>query len=291
MSKNIRLFVLLAILSTAIVSCEITRTVSEDDTPVSGDTVYELYAPQSDMDKAFNIVFVPDDSYGDLSVLANRQDFVDDMTDVIENAYWQNRAYFNGFLHFNYYYMTETGDVQARSPDVNGNFRCPTVTWPAGVNTDAAFADQLILIHQNNLRDCGGGGRATAEPTSYRTIVHETGHGLFGLPDEYCCDSTYSEVKPVLYATESACKNDPDNSAWRNCVSLTSSRDGSTWWRSQGDITNNLIMRNAGTEVWESGPADWFIMEEAYQSLGSSQVSTPDVFAPDRWDYDVPPAP
>lgn len=279
----------LALLSN--LGCEIQRIVSDDDTPFSGATVYELFISQRDNDKAFNVVFVPDASYGDLSVTANRQAFVDDMADVIENGYWQNRAYFNGLFHFNYYYMTTSGSVTPRTPDAAGNFRCPTVVWPAEVDTDGAFADQLVLMHRNDLRDCGGGGRATAEPTSYRTIVHETGHGLFGLPDEYCCDSFYREVRPVLYATQAGCQGDANNASWRNCVSFTSARDGSTWWRSQGNITANLIMLNIGTEVWESGPADWFIMNNAYQTLGSPSVGTPDVFAPSRWSYTVPPAP
>lgn len=271
--------------------CEINRTVSEDDTPFSGATVYELYISQDDIDNAFNIVFVPDVSYGDLSVTANRQAFVDDMTDVIENAYWQNQAYFNGLFHLNYYYMTETGSVTPRAPDAEGNFRCPTVVWPNQVNTDAAFADQRVLMHRNELRDCGGGGRATAEPTSFRTIVHETGHGLFGLPDEYCCDSSYSEVRPILYASQAACNNDANNAGWRNCVSFTSSRNGSVWWRSQGSINSNLIMLNPGNEVWESGPADWAVMDSAYQALGAPRVSAPANFAPGRWSYSVPPAP
>jgi hypothetical protein len=276
----------------AITGCEINKTVSDDDVAVSGTTVYELFVTRSNIDDAFNIVFVPDASYGDMSVLANRQNFVDDMTDVIENGYWQNRAYFNGLFRFNYYYVTVSGSVVPRTPDAMGNFRCPTVTWPAAVNTDGAFADQLLLIHSNTLRDCGGGGRATAEPTSYRTIVHETGHGLFGLPDEYCCDSFYSEVRPVLYSTGNACTTDANNASWRNCTSFTSSRDGSVWWRSQGNITTNLIMLNGGNEVWESGPADWFVMDSAYGTLpGSPNITPPADFAPARWSYTVPPAP
>lgn len=286
---------LLTLLVVGVVSvlnsgCEINKTVTADDTPSFGTTVYQLYTPQSDLDKAFNVVFVPDTSYGDLSVLGNRQAFVNDMTDVIENAYWQNRGYFNGLLHFNYYYMTAAGSVVERTPDADGNFRCPTVTWPTQVSTDAAFADQIVLMHQNDLRDCGGGGRATAEPTSYRTIVHETGHGLFALPDEYCCDSSYREVVPVLYATQNSCNNDPVNASWRNCVSFVSSRNGSTWWRSQGSINTKLIMLNGGSEVWESGPADWEVMEDRYDDLGAN-ITPPADFAPASWSYSVPPAP
>lgn len=270
--------------------CEIDSTVSEDDTPTSGATVFELYAPAIDPADAFDVVFVPDASYGDMSVLANRQAFADDAADAIENGYWQNQAYFNALFSFNYFYMTASGSVTANPPDASGNFVCPTVTWPAQVNTDAAFADQLILLHSNVLRDCGGGGRATAEPTSFRTIVHETGHGMFGLPDEYCCDGGYFVAAPVMYSSQTACTGDAANASWRNCQSHTSSRNGSVWWRSQGNISTNLIMFNTGDEVWESGPADWASMSNTYTAAGAS-VSTPTVLAPGQWDYTVPPAP
>jgi len=270
-----------------VAGCEIDRTVTTDDEPITGTTtVFELYVV-NDLDDAFNVIFVPDGSYGDMSVIANRQTFVDDVSDVIESGYWQNQAYFNGWFHYNYFYMTATGAVTARPPDANGNFQCPTVTWPAAANTDGAFADQLLLIHSNVLRDCGGGGRATAEPTSFRTVVHETGHGIFGLPDEYCCDGGYFSMAPIMYNSQVGCTGDAANAGWRNCVSHTSSRNGSVWWRSQGGVTTNLIMFNGGNEVWESGPADWASMSGSYQGLGAT-VGAPSVFAPDRWDYNVP---
>ncbi len=270
-------------------ACKLTRTVSADDAPASGATVFEVFAPKSDLDGAFNVLFVPDASYGDMTVVANRQRFVNDAIGIIENGYWQNRAYFNGLFLYNYYYMTATGSVTARPLDADGNFQCPTVTWPAAVNTDGAFADQIILVHANELRDCGGGGRATAEPTSFRTMVHETGHGLFGLPDEYCCDGGYFAKSPVMYTSSADCTGDAANAAWRNCGSHTSSRNGSVWWRSQANITTNLIMSNAGNEVWESGPADWAVMDQAYRSLSGAPVVTPPAaFAPAQWSYVVP---
>ena len=132
------------------------------------------------------------------------------------------------------------------------------------------------------------GGRATAEPTSFRTIVHETGHVIFGLPDEYCCDSSYRVVEPVLYDSEADCTGDAANASWRNCESFTSSRDQSEWWRSQGDIDTNLIMLNTGDPVWESGPADWVVMEAVYDGLGGTPVVPPSVFAPTTWDNPTP---
>ncbi|QYF93553.1 hypothetical protein KY495_23330 [Massilia sp. PAMC28688] len=281
---------LLLLGASLLVSCKITKTVDPDDPPASGTTVFDMYVLQTDRDKAFNVLFVPDTAYGDMSVLANRQAFVNDMASVIENAYWQNRAYFNAWGRFNYFYMTASGTVTERPLTPDGKFQCPTVSWPSQVNTDGAFADQIILIHKNELRDCGGGGRATAEPTSFRTIVHETGHGLFGLPDEYCCDGGYFTLAPVMYATQAACTGDAANAGWRNCQSHTSSRDGSTWWRSQGNITTNLIMSSGGNEVWESGPADWAVMRAAYSTLsGSPTITAPATFAPAQWSYTVPP--
>ncbi len=268
-------------------ACTLNVDVSEDDDPVAGSSIYELFVIQRDMDDAFNILFVPDASYGDLSDLSNRQAFVDDLTNAIENSYWQNQGYYFNLGRYNYYYSLDPGSVVERSPDADGNFRCPTVTWPTSINTDGAFADATILIHTNELRDCAtpSTGRATAEPTSYRTIVHETSHALFGLPDEYCCDSSYSANEPVLYDSEAACLSDPVTAAWRNCVSFTSARNGSVWWRSEGDITSSAIMLSAGNTVWEFGPADWEIMEEAYLSFpGASSAGTPTVFAPDNWD-------
>jgi hypothetical protein len=280
----------LAAAACLLASCQISRTVHNDDTPAAGSTVFDMYVVQSDRDRAFNVLFVPDTAYGNMSVLANRQAFVNDLAQVIENGYWQNRAYFNGWAHYNYFYMTASGSVTERAPAPDGSFRCPTVTWPAQVGTDGAFADQIVLIHKNELRDCGGGGRATAEPTSFRTIVHETGHGLFGLPDEYCCDGGYFVKSPVMYSSLAACNGDAANAGWRNCQSYTSSRDGSVWWRSQGNITSNLIMRSAGDEVWESGPADWAVMAAAYHTLsGAPVIGAPATFAPAHWSYTVPP--
>jgi hypothetical protein len=65
-------FLLCGAIAFVLASCQITRTVSTDDAPVAGTTVFDMYVVQSDRDRAFNILFVPDTAYGDMSVLANR---------------------------------------------------------------------------------------------------------------------------------------------------------------------------------------------------------------------------
>lgn len=281
--------VLVVCIAFSVGGCQLNVTAEEDDVPVSGSTVFELFAIQRNRDRAFNIVFVPDASYGNLTVLANRQAFIDDLTNLIENSFWQNQGYYFNLAHFNYYYMNVAGSVVARPPDAAGNFQCPTVTWPAAVNTDAAFADALLLIHTNELRDCAdpSSGRATTEPTSFRTAAHETAHAVFGLPDEYCCDGGYSAVAPVMYTSRTNCNSDAANAGWRNCVSITSTRNGSTWWRSEGGVTGSALMISGGDTVWEFGPGDWAVMDAAYQSLpgscGAGCTGDPSVIAPANW--------
>jgi len=287
-------FALITFLSLMTAACDLDVTVEDTDTTVSGSTVYELFVIQRDQDRAYNILFVPDASYGDQSVLANRQAFVDDLTDLIESTYWQNQGYYFNLAYFNYYYMNVSGSVVARAPAPDGSFRCPTVTWPTALGTDGAFADATLLIHTNTLRDCANpaSGRATTEPTSFRTAAHETAHAIFGMPDEYCCDGGYSSFPPIMYTSQASCTGDAANSAWRNCGSLTSSRDGSVWWRSESNITSSALMVNGGATVWEFGPADWAVMDAAFQSLpgscGASCTGDPSVVAPANWDRPTP---
>ncbi len=269
---------LLVLLSLSLSACDLNFVANPTDTPISpGSSVFSLLEIQSNPDNALNIVFVPDTSYGDMSVLANRQAFLDDLEELIESSYWENQAYYINLAKFNYYYMNVTGSVAAPTSGI-----CPSVTWPAQVNTDAAFADLVLLLHTNPLRDCRWGRKATSEPTSFRTVVHESSHALFDLPDEYCCDGGYRHKPPVMYSTSATCNSDPDNAAWRNCIPLNAS-NGTTWWRSEGSYSNNEIMISGGSTVFEMGRGDWFIAEDVLDSVGSPSVGTPSVFAPNNW--------
>jgi hypothetical protein len=273
-----RIWVALAfgvLMALALSACDLNPVASEDDEPIeAGSTVFNLFVLQQDLDRAMNIVFVPDQAYGDMSVLANRQAFLTDLGDVVDTGYWQNQVFVKNVGLTNFFYMTAAGSAAAPTSGI-----CPNVTWPSEVNTDAAFADLVLLIHSNTLRDCRWGNKATSEPTSYRTVVHESAHALFSLPDEYCCDGGYSEVKPVLYDTENECTNDSVNAAWRDCQSFTSS-SGSTWWRSEDDTDD--IMSTGGSVVLEFGQADWVVVEDVFDNFGTT--SAPTVFAPDNWD-------
>jgi hypothetical protein len=226
-------------------------------------------------DGRIDVVFIPDDGYGDLSVAANLSVFLADISNMIDEGFWQSNALANNLGAFNFWYMTTAGDVQPPAAGVI----CPTVTWPN--LADAAFAETFVMLHTNDLRDCSSGNRFTSEPTSYRTVVHEFSHAGFGLPDEYCCDGGYWAVSPILYDTQAACTGDPANAAWRNCQSFTSG-SGNDWWRSEDSIVH--IMSQGGAVVCEYGPADWVVARGVLSGLGLS-TADPSVYAPDPWDW------
>ena len=262
------------LLAFIIGACDVEFDASNPNPPISqGSTVVPLLEWDNTQRTTLNIVFVPDTSYGDLSVQANLQRFYDDLEEVIEEGYWQSNSYYSNIGRFNYYYMTAGGSAVA-----SGGI-CPAVTWPTQVGTDAAFADLVLLLHPNNLRDCRWGNRATSEPTSFSTIVHESSHALFNLPDEYCCDGGYWAAAPVLYNSFNSCNTDPANAAWRNCTSFTAV-SGTSWWRSENGTTD-IMVANPVTVI-EHGRADWVVMNAVLSALGAT--GTPTVFAPDAWD-------
>lgn len=266
--------IIVILLALILSSCDVEFDASSPNPPIAeGSTVVPLLEWDNTMASTLNIVFVPDTSYGDLSVQANLQRFFDDIEEVIEEGYWQNNSYWVNIGRFNYYYMTVGGSAAAPTTGI-----CPNVTWPAQVATDASFADLVLLLHPNELRDCRWGNRVTSEPTSFRTVVHESGHALFNLPDEYCCDGGYSNLPPVLYNSSDSCNSDAANAAWRNCTSFTAT-NGTAWWRSENSTVD--IMSGGGDVVLESGRADWAAMNGVLTALGPT--GTPSVFAPTAW--------
>jgi len=258
-------------------ACEIPISATATPAQTVGSTVFSAVYWR-DPDQAIDVVLIPDTGYGDMSNVNNRQAFLDDVSALIGNGFWQNNVIARNLTLFNFWYMTVTGEVQPPQPDRI----CPTVTWP-NLTGDAAFAEVFILVHSTGLRNCAFGNRVTTGATGFRTVVHELSHAAFGLPDEYCCDGGYWHLPPVLYNSQNGCLNDAVNAAWRDCQSFTDNRDR-TWWRSEG--VNIDIMRSGGATVWEYGPADWVIVEPVLVDLvGTPSVNAPTVFAPDNWDW------
>jgi parallel beta-helix repeat protein len=150
-----------------------------------------------------DIVFVPDTDYG-----GNTKRFLTDVKFLIQNGYFGATELNNNRCKFNFYYYAQAGDYQPV---------CQKWDLPQNYSADCSFADSAAIIFT-------GGGRAcsssvfSAPPGNTTVIVHETGHKIFGMADEYCCDGGYFQPKaphPNIFHSNSDCTSKSETPA--NC--------------------------------------------------------------------------
>ena len=261
-----------ALIAALLLGAACSPTVPSGPPPASFGTSVFAALVTKNPNEAIDVVLVPDDDYGDMNDVTARQAFLDQVATLVADGFGKNQVWSLNADEVNFWYMTLSGDVQP------GGAICPSVTWPS--LSDAYFAEVIVLLHANPLRDCAWGNRVTSEPTGFNTIVHEASHAVFGLPDEYCCDGGYWSAPPALYASQNACLNDPENAAWQQCLGVTSS-SGPTWWRSED--TDCDIMACGSTVVKEYGQGDWAVVDEVLSSIPNASIVAPSTFAPGEW--------
>ena len=109
---------------------------------------------------------------------------------------------------------------------------CGTVSWIA--NLFLPPRDDDGVLHWENFQDCTNAGLShfSAEGSNTKAFLHEAGHAVFGLGDEYCGPTGYFEpaVEPNIWATETSCRaeqsakgRDPDE-----CYEFCNLSGG--WW-------------------------------------------------------------
>jgi len=144
-------------------------------------------------DDKVDIVFVPDNDYGGNTAL-----FLTDVMTLIESGYFAADEFYEDRCKFNFYYYPHDGDYVPI---------CKAWTLPAGYSTACSFAESAVIVFTGGGRACSSDIFSTSS-TGTRTIVHETGHKIFGLRDEYCCDGGYDPVptvNPNIYHSQDAC--------------------------------------------------------------------------------------
>ena len=180
----------------------------DDPIPIrlKGDTASKLDA-----------VFIPDTDI----TLASFRDQLDDVLELYFR-YTEIRTWRG--LH-NFYYSSRQGNYEESC-----NF-----TNPSNMANLLAVADTVAILHSTNLRDCRSGTRMSSEIDYDKTLIHETGHALFGLIDEYCCDTSYSSQPCMknLYASLASCQSDAPNVGLpaSNCTQLTNGTTTLNFWR------------------------------------------------------------
>jgi len=167
--------------------------------------------------KSIDLVFVPAQSY-----VGNWNQFVNDVIALIRNRYlnldnhttYSLRSDYRNMFNFYVY----TGG--------NGSYTTGCVgTLPANFWTDAPDADTAGLL----LNSGAGGGCANSlgPPSRFRApgrrggvVIHESGHAIFGLIDEYCgCTwypSTASDIPPNgnVWMSNASCQADLSSNSW-----------------------------------------------------------------------------
>ena len=140
---------------------------------------------QGNPDDVFDIILIPD------SDITNMNTFRDNCSEIILNSIHREPT-MRVFSHqFNFYINPLTGtatDFDRRSTD--GNHQMPTN------NANLTFAEVRVLMHQNTLRDYAmAGGIFSTEWDRPQTFIHEGGHAMFGLRDEYCLSTCREQAE------------------------------------------------------------------------------------------------
>jgi hypothetical protein len=132
-----------------------------------------VYA-QGDVDDVMDVVFIPDT---DITNMGNfrihcRRMIRDSLFDEDNVRFW--RKQFNVYINPLRGTATDYDRIA-----IDGVHQTPA-NW-----ANLSFAEGKALLHQNNLRDYATGGLFSSEMQNRGTMLHEGGHALFGLADEY----------------------------------------------------------------------------------------------------------
>ncbi len=165
--------------------------------------------------------------------------FITNVETAISNSYFTDVLYIQNQDKMNYWLAQETAEAGNGFPGCNQS--APQKAWE----------DAAVIFHTDSFRDCAVDGTFTSEPTSFGTILHETGHRPFGLADEYCCDGGYFQTDefPNLWDDGDDCAPDAPNlgkmpSDCRSFLEDVPWWFDDRWWTT--DPANNDLMVDQG---------------------------------------------
>jgi len=120
-------------------------------------------------------------------------------------------------------------------------------------DNDMPWADTNGVLHIDNIRDCTNVGldRFSAEGSNTRAFLHELGHAIFGLGDEYDGDTNYSIVEspePNIFPTQSECSSEQLSKGRPSSDCFMFTAEDGDWW---GIHTGTTVMTNGlSGEPW-----------------------------------------
>lgn len=162
---------------------------------------------------------------------ATTRDFETAARNLIVNGYLAHAQITDNRNQWNFYVNPVTGGL---TQTISGSKVTQSVTPPLNWGRVSAIADAVGYTHTQSpasWRDAanfvsGGVGYFTIKSTTPLTIVHETGHAVFGLSDEYCCDGgivTVGWPHANMFNTQADCQASATahGVATSSCVQIT----------------------------------------------------------------------
>lgn len=198
---------------------------------------------QGDVDDVFDAVFIPD------SDISNMATFRSNCRNMILNTVFREPTMKFFCRSFNFYINPLTGtatDYDRISTD--GYHQLPANM--ANLN----FAEAVVLMHQNNLRDYAFNGVFSTEMDKPQTFIHEGGHAMFNLADEYSGGAHWQETTlPNNWSSLAGAQADAPG---RHKTAADAVQMGTTGWHKICDATCPMISGGALLFDYEDPCAD-----------------------------------
>ncbi len=222
----------------------------------------------ADSSQAIDVVFIPDTDFN-----GNNGEFITAVTNLLNQGYLSAQPFaqhvrpWRGLWNFYVIYQTAHG---ATLP-CNG---VPT-NWTAL----RAIVDNGAIVHKTLLRDCSwvgpeNGAMMSVTAGDVLTLLHESGHGVFGLADEYCCDGGYFQSngfspQPNVFSSLNACQTNATSNGWptTDCTQIV--QTPIPWWRSDDGYD---LMATSATN-FDYGRSDekdvyWLYFQRCIRNVG-----------------------
>jgi hypothetical protein len=231
------------------------RTVAVgDDQSNNQDNAFPVFYT-GDRANAIDVVFHPAlNDYQSADSLAFQEDVYDMIWNsfLSEDIFLRNQYIFNFWISRNFGEVVEYTDPETKIPCSNLSSTPPH---------QGPWSDLSVVLHTYFCRDdffnSSFDNFATVGVTpnplhaqdQYRTILHEGGHGIFGLADEYEKDGGYWEASPYanVYMSQERCEKDALTvpGASSTCREIHDTVNNRIWYTS--DPAPDDLMNNAGT--------------------------------------------
>lgn len=214
-------------------------------------------------DKKIDLLFIPDDRYGsDLNANVRHDDGsqssfkFDVMSKLIDFKSVPPISVLAD--NFNIYYSQDVADADAFASD-DPKVRAQTFFGnEMGYATSCPQIDAYAILHPNTLDDLTTGSVFSAEGNLTKAFLHESGHAIFGLYDEYnsapTCYTNYDQGTTTsnIWHTEGYCWAEGNfTGLWKpaDCRRFTTCQNG--FWKMSGN-TDNIMVRGLPTDTFDA---------------------------------------